>query len=188
MMHLGSVFDYQGSLFEATASLNSIAKALEPNKGHSCGEVKQFTGLSCFKHGAAFDKMGYYSVFMNVFCSLHYLGFIVNMDDSISLCMYFGLVCNGTSSLAVVWAELKREQDKALMYIQKKAFATRLFKVFVKLKVNKTTKKNDSVLHGNCKAPHFQYPNYANEIVTNRKLIHSTIKEFLRFRLGMKGS
>ena len=29
MMHLGGVFDYQGALFEATASLNSIAKVLE---------------------------------------------------------------------------------------------------------------------------------------------------------------
>ena len=110
------------------------------------------------------------------------------MDDSISLCMYFGLVCNGTSSLAVVWARLKREQDNALKYIRRKKYATRLFKVLVRLELGGDPTKKDSILHGNSKAPRFQYPNYGNDIVTNRKVIHSTIKKFLHYRLGTEGS
>jgi hypothetical protein len=90
MMQIGSVFDYQGSLFEVTPSLKSIGKELENKNGYSCHDIAEFTGLSCFKHGAAFDKMGYYSIFMNVFCSLHYLGFIQNVDDSISLSIFLG--------------------------------------------------------------------------------------------------
>jgi hypothetical protein len=36
MMHLGGVFDYQGSLFEAIPSMNSIAAELQSQKGHRC--------------------------------------------------------------------------------------------------------------------------------------------------------
>jgi hypothetical protein len=49
-----------------------------------------------FKHGAAFDKMGYFSILLNVFMSMFYMDILKMIDDSISLCMYFGLVCNGT--------------------------------------------------------------------------------------------
>jgi hypothetical protein len=89
IMHLGGVFDYQGSLLEATASMNSTAKDIGSKKAHRYGEVKEITGLLCFKQGAALDKMGHYSIFLNVFSCLHYCGCLVILDDSISLCTYF---------------------------------------------------------------------------------------------------
>jgi hypothetical protein len=64
---VGSIFDYQGSRFETEESLNSIASAIENVEEHSCPEVQHLCGLPCFKHGAAYDKMGYYSLFLNVF-------------------------------------------------------------------------------------------------------------------------
>ena len=72
-------------------------------KEYSCPDVETFCGLPCFKHGAAFDKMGYYSLLVNVFFTFYYKGIITNIDDSICLCMFFDLICNGTSALAAGW-------------------------------------------------------------------------------------
>jgi hypothetical protein len=43
-------------------------------------------------------------------------------------------------------------------------------------------------LHGNSKLPHFQYANYANEIVDKRKEIHRIIRDFLDTRKDIKVS
>jgi hypothetical protein len=131
MLHQGCVFDYQGCLFEATPSLNAIATDLEHNKEFSCKEVMQYTGLACFKHGAAFDKMGYYSIFVNVFLSLHYFGMLTNIDDAISLCIFFGLMCDGTSSLAGTWKQLQLIGKSALKYYKKHKSQTILFEILI---------------------------------------------------------
>jgi hypothetical protein len=128
IMHVGGIFDYQASHIEATASINSIAQSMRSKKTYSCEEVEAYTGLLCFKHGAAFDKIGFYSIFLNIFCSLHYCGYLLNLNDSISLAMFFGLVlCNGTSYLASVWNELERQEVSSVNYITKKKMPTSLF-------------------------------------------------------------
>jgi hypothetical protein len=66
LMGTNTVFDYQGSLFENDLCLNELSPLFENKDSvHSCPDVAAFTGLRCFKHGAAFDKMGYYSIFLN---------------------------------------------------------------------------------------------------------------------------
>lgn len=191
MMHNNCNFDYQGSLFEVTPALNSLAKEFETKHGYRSKEVEEYTGLSCFKHGAAFDKMGYYSIFMNIFCSLHYLGFITNIDDSISLCIYFGFLCNGTSSLAAVWKELESKVVDAMKYYNRKTFPTKLFEILVRLdrhkqvKCNKHKEKDRNVcLLGNCKLPRFQYANYGTYITDESATIHGIVKKFLSYRSG----
>jgi hypothetical protein len=184
LMNTGGIFDYQGSLFEATESLVSIASQLESKKGFSCPDVKAFSGLRCFKHGAAFDKMGYYSIFVNVFITMHYKGFVQNLNDAISLCMYFGLMCNGTSSLAALWHELHSFEEEALSFYRDKKKKIKVFRLLITLDRNRetSTKKGSIVLYGNCKSPRFQYANYANDIVGNAKEIHTTVNDFLTWR------
>jgi hypothetical protein len=117
-MHVRGIYDYQGTLFEADESMTTIASKLESDANHSCQEIRDFTGLSCFKHGAAFDKMGYYSIFPNVFLSLYYQGIVITTDDAISLCMFFGILCNGTYKrtqaieLGYKWKSAKRLKIK----------------------------------------------------------------------------
>jgi len=186
MLHQGCVFDYQGCLFEATPSLNAIATDLEHNKEFSCKEVMQYTGLACFKHGAAFDKMGYYSIFVNVFLSLHYFGMLTNIDDAISLCIFFGLMCNGTSSLAGTWKQLQLIGKSALKYYKKHKSQTVLFEILIwtndYLQKSTNDDKESPVLLGNCKLPRFQYANYAGDIACKVTNIHAIVKEFIQFR------
>lgn len=181
MMHIGGVFDYQASLFESPMSLNAIYKDIEKKRGHSCPEIREFTGLSCFKHGAAFDKMGYYSVFLNVFLSLHFTGVAMNIDDSISLCIFFGFVCNGTTALAAVWKAFKEKQTWAVGFYERKRSPTKLFKILIKLDRYRQLKtdRDAKVLHGNCLLPRYQYAGYGNDIVENYKGIHVALKDFL---------
>ena len=53
-----NIIDYQGTLCENENSLDKIGKTLQNNSTHSFDMVESFTGLKCFKHGAASDKMG----------------------------------------------------------------------------------------------------------------------------------
>jgi hypothetical protein len=174
-----NVFDYQGMLYENKDSLDNIGKSLRNNSANSCDMVESFTGLKCFKHGAAFDKMGYYSVFMHVFLSMHYMELIVNKDDALSFSMYFGLLCNGTSALAAVWNEVvKRKNDVKKFLYEKKGQRSKLFKLLVR--IDKSLRTNgDKASVGSCKLPRFQYPNYATDIIDNHKEITVTLSSFL---------
>jgi hypothetical protein len=186
ILQVGGVFDYQGALFEADKSLNDIALELHGNKHFSCRDVEEFCGLSCFKHGAAFDKMGYYSLFVNVFLSLHYKGISTTVDDSISLCMFFGLICNGTSALAAVWQTLHDMIQKVINWLNDRDYPTKLFKLLLKLYRVKVQSddKNTTVLYGNSKSPRFQYANYSSIVAENASDIHKTIKEFVTWKNG----
>ena len=185
IMNVGGVFDYQGSLFEADESLNDIADNLRSNVNHCCADVKEFCGLDCFKHGAAFDKMGYYSIFVNVFFCLYYKGVAANVDDCISLCMFFGLVCNGTSSLAGVWSCIYEHDKQVMKWLEKRDYHTKLFDCLMKLYCKRYGLKNNKdghVLYGNSKLPRYQYSGYATSIMDNAESIHKNIKLFLDWR------
>ena len=135
MLQVGSVFDYQGSLFEAEKSLNDIALELGAHKDFTCPGIEDYCGMSCFKHGAAFDKMlGYYSIFVNVFMCFHYNGIASTKDDAVSLCVFFGFMCNGTTSLAGVWQSCYDVGIGAcLQWMGKKNHSTKLFDLLLKL-------------------------------------------------------
>jgi len=187
LMNVGGVFDYQASLFEAQESLNDIGNRLENNVDNMCADVKEFCGLQCFKHGAAFDKMGYYSIFVNVFLCLYYQGMVASIDDSISLCMFFGLVCNGTSSLAAVWSSIYENNDLVLKWLRKRHNHTKLFDCLMKMYRKRFStvgnkKKDDKVLYGNSKLPRYQYSNYSSNIMENSESVHNKIKLFLEWR------
>jgi hypothetical protein len=133
-MGTNTVFDYQGSLFENDLSLNELAPLFEKkDSAHCCPDVAAFTGLRCFKHGAAFDKMGYYSIFLNFFFSLHYLGIANDIDDSISVSIYFGLLCNGTSNLAAAWKDVHDNIDFVMRWCEDNNDCTRLFRLLIHL-------------------------------------------------------
>ena len=185
ILQVGGVFDYQGSLFEAEDSLNQIAKSYRNMKEYSCPDVETFCGLPCFKHGAAFDKMGYYSLLVNVFFTFYYKGIITNIDDSICLCMFFGLICNGTSALAAVWGCVYDLQEKVQQRLKKKNHNTKLFDMLLKLNCVVFTRSqvpDGTVLYGNCKMPRYQYANHASSVIGNATKIHETVKEFLTWR------
>jgi hypothetical protein len=186
IIQVGGVFDYQGSLFKAEKSLNEIALELDGNEDFSCRNVEEFCGLSYFKHGAAFDKMRYYSLFVNVFLCLHYKGISTTVDDSISLCMFFGLICNGTSALAAVWQTLHDMIQKVMDWLNDRDYPTKLFKLLLNLyhvKVQ-SNDKNTTVLYGNSKLPRFQYANYSSIVAENASEIHKTIKDFVTWKKG----
>jgi hypothetical protein len=103
--------------------------------------------------------------------------------------MYFGLVCNGTSSLAMVWNQFFMRKDAAMDYVRKRrSLPTKLFRLLVKLEKTKMTEGKDinviedNILHDNCKLPRFQYANCANDIAERRVEIHRIIREFLQSR------
>lgn len=176
----GTIFNYQSTLFEHDVSLDKLAQEYENSAGHSCTEVQKFTGLICFKHGAAFDKMGYYSIFINFFLSLHYLGLATDIDDSISICIYFGLLCNGTSNLAATWNAIHDNLDFALKWCKDNNDSTRLFRLLIHLETERRkTDKTKKVLYGCCKLYRFQYANYGCEIVEEADMVHCYVKDFL---------
>jgi hypothetical protein len=175
LMHVGGVMDYQCTLFEMNESFHKTALKLENEEDHKCLDVKEQCGLSCFKHGAPFDKMGYYSVFVNIFLCFYYKGICTTIDDSISLCIFFGCICNGTSSLAAAWYSLYEVEGGAVKWMKKKQHETKLFDLLVKLERNRSSdklKKDGSVSIGNCKLPRFQYANYADTLIENAESIH----------------
>ena len=184
ILEVKGIFNYQGSLYENVNSLHKIASKLLLHKAYACPEVSRFTGLQCFRHGAAFDKMGYYSIFLNVLMSMHYLGLISNIDDTISLCIYFGLLCNGTSNLAAAWKDVEQNIDFCREWLSGKEKNTRLFSLLILLENRRrSTIQNNQILIGCCKLPRFQYSNYGTNIVNEIDSVHSKLKAFVRKRL-----
>jgi len=185
MMIIGGVFDYQGSLFEAEESLKDIARRLESDANHICKDVSEFTGLSCFKHGAAFDKLGYYSIFINIFLSLYYNEILINVDDAIGLCMFFGLMCNGTSALAAVWNTVSENERAVKKWLGKRHYQTKLFECLYKLydkRFGSSRKADGKILYGNCKLQRYQYANHSLMIIDSASAIHDIVKEFMMWR------
>jgi hypothetical protein len=185
ILHTEGIFDYQGTLFENSDSLDKLARTFESDQHYSCPDITRFTGLSCFKQGAAFDKMGYYSILLNVFFSLHYMDILTSVDDSISLCIYFGLICNGTSNLAATWKYLLQNISFCKEWCSRKeSNSTKLFNLLVFLeKQKRKSNKGDKDLLGSCKLPRYQYSNYAAFIEAEADVIHCLIKDFLLHRI-----
>jgi hypothetical protein len=180
LLETNGTLDYQGQLFENDDSLDNIGASLEMNPSTACSQITEFTGLNCFKMGAAFDKMGYYSIFLNVFLSLYYMGIIKTIDDSISLCIYFGLICNGTSNLAATWKNVCDNVDFCLQWLAKKDASTKLFNILVFLERQRRQTRNEDInLLGSCKLYRYQYSNYATIIENEADIIHCYIKDFL---------
>lgn len=180
ILEVNGIFNYLGSLFESNRSFKSIASSLQRHPEYQCHEVAQFAGLSCIKHGAAFDKMGYYSVFLNVLLSFHYLRIIQTVDDVISLCIYFGLLCNGTSNLAAAWKDIEADKEYALEYLSHHKKNTSLFSLLIKMEENRRKKDSINTKNlGSCKLPRYQYANYSAHIVQEIDLIHCFIKDFM---------
>jgi hypothetical protein len=103
----------------------------------------------------------------------------MNIDDSIGLCMFFGLICNGASALlATVWKCSHQLRDKGLNWLHRKSHKTKLFDLLLKMNrvmYNPNREKDLSLLYGNCKLPRFQYPNHSLGIVQNSLMIHDTV-------------
>jgi hypothetical protein len=186
LLATNGIYDYQGSLFEHVKSLNSLSDDFEIHHSTSCPEIREFTGLQCFKYGAAFDKMGYYSIYLNVFLSLHYMGLVVTVDDAISLSMYFGLLCNGTTNLAATWKDLQGQLQFGKDWHHKKTTSTKLFHLLVFIEKQRREKRNtNNELIGSCKLQQFQYSNYGSGVVKEADKIHSLIKDYLmQWRTG----
>jgi len=189
IMHVGGIFDYQGSLFEGKESMTTIALQLENHPDHCCPNIKEFTGLTCFKHGAAFDKMGYYSIFVNVFLCFYYKNIIINTDDAVSLCMYFGLLCNGTSSLAAVWNSIYKNTEAVKRWLGKRHHPTKLFECLYKLYGKRVgaNKAERTVLYGNSMLPRYQYANHASMIIDSANEIYRIVIDFMTWRTSGGG-
>lgn len=63
-------------------------------------KVKHFHTL------ASFDKIGFLSIVLHVFFSMHFHGLVMTEDDSIDFCIYFECFCNGTVQLVKVWQHI----------------------------------------------------------------------------------
>lgn len=94
--------DYQGFIFEHEESFSNFAEQMTKNFENVASNVT----MKHFRTLASFDKMGFLSIVLHVFFSLHFHGFIKTEDDSIDFCIYFGCFCNGIVQLAKVWQQI----------------------------------------------------------------------------------
>jgi hypothetical protein len=179
LLETEGIFNYQSTMFENSLCLNKLGDSWEINSATACPDIARFTRTPCFKQGAAFDKMGYYSIVINVFLSLHYMGVITTLDDSISFCMYFGLLCNGTSNLAATWVGVAEQHDFAKEWCARKKTGTKVFNLLVFLEKKRRETDNSIELMGSCKLPRFQYANYSAGVIAEANLIHCYVKDFL---------
>jgi hypothetical protein len=60
----------------------------------------------------------------------------MNVDDAVSICIYFGLLCNGTSNLAAAWKDLERNKEYALQWIAENTDKTRVFNLLIQMEEN----------------------------------------------------
>lgn len=139
---------------------------------------------------ASFDKMGFLSIVLHVFFSLHFHKFIKTEDDSISFCLYFGLFCNGTVQLAKVWETIIAERvafaesvsllNRDLFWIFERAD----LKVFLNNGEPGTanpTKWNDRT--GSSQLPRFQFNTHGPAVIKKEmKHIRATIKKIVKYR------
>jgi hypothetical protein len=142
-------------------SIDDLGKDLENEQKRICEEVTSLCGVRCFKSVAGFEKIGYYSIVLNVFFSLFYSKIIENIDDSISLCMYFGLLCNGTSNLCSVWTKVKDHLQFATDFCSSKPGDDTC--IFHLLTIPGKDSMNEHV--GNCKLHRYQFANYSEAIL-----------------------
>jgi hypothetical protein len=111
--------DYQGFLWEnAEKSFHDRATHLSQSshlsfKASHAIRHENWFGKSELILGtpAAFDIMGYYSIFSHIHLSLHFHEFLLTKKDAIDLCVYFGLICAGTSCLARTWGKILSRVD-----------------------------------------------------------------------------
>ena len=157
---------------------NNMSKVLI----NKCDNLASFWGTQCFKIGVAFDKMGYYSIFLNIYISMFYNKLILNVNDSIALCMYFGLLCNGTLNWTSIWSELQKQLVFAKQFYKDKGTdKTRTFHLLVMLDKDKRKDSTNRTV-GNCKLPQFQFTNYSEYVIGESETIHNHIKDILMAR------
>jgi len=108
------------------------------------------------------------------------MGLVVTVDDAISLPMYFGLLCNGTTNLAATWKDLQGQLQFGKDWHQRKTTSTKLFDLLVFIETQRRERRKTNIeLIGSCKLPRFQYSNYGSGIVKESNKIHSMIKDYL---------
>jgi hypothetical protein len=101
--------------------------------------------------------------------------------------MFFGLLCNGTSSLSSVWKEIKDHETFVKEFCSKKhGDGTKIFRLLVLLDKQKRG-DNTNKLVGNCKLPRFQFANHGEHVIHGATSIHRTIKDFLQSNMSSKG-
>ena len=129
--------------------------------------------------------MGYYSIFINIFLSLYYKDILQNVDDAIiGLCMFFGLMCNGTSSLAAVWNATYENKRGVKKWLGKRHHQTKLFACLYKLykKCFGSGEADGKVLYGNCKLQRYQYAGHSSMLIDSANNIHDIVKDFMMWR------
>ena len=178
--------DYQGYYFERAESFADYANQMVGQSQHVSSSIT----MNHFHTLASFDKMGFLSIVLHVFFSLHFHKFIQTEDDSISFCLYFGLFCNGTVQLVKVWQTILAERvafaesvslhNRDLFWIFERAD----LQVFLNSGEPGTvdpTKWNDRT--GNSHLPRFQFNTHGPAVIKKElKHIRSTIKIILKCR------
>jgi hypothetical protein len=89
--------------------------------------------------------------------------------------MFFGLICNGTSTLAAVFGCFYDLEEDVCNRLKTKNHRMKLFDMLLKL--NRAVFKRSEVpetltSYGNCKMPRFQYSNHASSVIGNATKIH----------------
>jgi hypothetical protein len=178
--------DYQGYYFERAESFSNYANLMVDKSEH----VSPGVTLNHFHTLASFDKMGFLSIVLHVFFSLHFHNFVKTEDDSISFCLYFGLFCNGTVQLVKVWQTILADRvafaesvsllNRDLFWIFERAD----LKVFLNSEepgIADPTKWNDRT--GNSQLPRFQFNTHGPAVIKKEmKHIRAAIKKILKYR------
>ena len=179
--------DYQGFIFEREESFSTFADRMSSDRNHVSSKVTQ----KHFHTLASFDKMGFLSIVLHVFFSLHYHGVIMTEDDSIDYCIYFGCFCNGTVQLVRVWLHILA--NRVVPHGQSRPVGDgQLFRLLERadLKVYLTDKASAPVdrnkwnsLTGNSLIPRFQFNHRGPPAIKrNLQLIRVAIKKIVKYR------
>ena len=179
--------DYQGYIYEHEESFSNFADRMAETSDH----VSSSVASKHFQTSPSFNKMGFLSIVLLVFSSLHFRGFIKTDDDSFDLSLYFGYFCNGTVQLVKVWqhiltdkvsyAESLSLQNRNCFWLLERAD----LKVFLQSKETDMVdpmKWNDKL--GNSQLPRFQF-NIKGPAAIKQNLVHirASIKRILKYRL-----
>ena len=184
--------DYQGFIFEREESFSNFAERMSGLPEH----VADVVPIKHFHTTASFDKIGFLSIVLHVFFSLHFHGVVKTEDDAIDFCLYFGCFCNGTVQLVKVWQYILSnnvvQQDQSVPSSAEGSLFRLLeradLKCFLAHTEDKPVDKTKwNMMTGNSQIPRYQFnARGPPAIKLNLQLIRASIKKVIKcYREGV---
>jgi len=152
--------------------------------------VADNVSIKHFHTTASFDKIGFLSIVLHVFFSLHYHGVVKTEDYAIDFSLYFGCFCNGTVQLVKVWQYILANNVEVHDQFAPSSVEGNLFrlleradlKCFLAHTIQKPADKTKwNQMTGNSQIPRYQFNTRGPPAIKlNLQLIRGSIKKILK--------